>query len=326
MLKSGLCGSMALLFLLLVPFHSALAQQQQPDWATLPFVVRMVDVGATVTDSNGKFVDGLTHEDFEVLDNGVAQPIRYFALDQPSHVLLLIEAGPAVYLLEGGHLTAAFALLAGLSAEDQVAVVKYAEKPEAICDFSADKQMAAGALEHLNFNLGFGALNLSESMGTVLDWMGKTPGKKTLVLLSTGLDTSAPTAATGLLQRLRVGGVRVLAVSLAGEMRTPAAGKKKSTPSKAAVLTAQQFAEADEVLKQLAGTTGGRAYFPANTKEFGAAYAEIVQIVRHEYSLGFSPEELDGKVHRIEVRVMVDDARARGLRVNNRQGYVATRE
>jgi VWFA-related protein len=319
---------------------SAIATYSQQTSASAPEVISVrvnrVNVGVIVTGADGKFVEGLRREDFHLLDNGVEQPVSDFAsVDEPADVLLLIEAGPAVYLLEGGHLHAAYALLAGLSAGDQVAVVKYAEGPEAICGFSADKQVAAGALDHLNFNLGFGALNLSESVATVLDWLDKTPGKKTIVLLSTGVDTSAPAASVELLQRLRVGDARVLAVSLAGEMRTPAASKKKSTPSKAALLTAQQFAEADEELRGLAVATGGRAYFPTNEKEFDAVYAEIAQIVRHEYSLGFSPAQLDGKVHGIEVRVAANAGDTRGVaagsdtngigwRVDHRQGYLAS--
>jgi VWFA-related protein len=284
----------------------------------------MVSVGVVVTDGQGKFVEGLQTEDFHVLDDGVEQPTRYFALDQPSHVLLLIEAGPAVYLLEGGHVHAANALLAGLSAGDEVAVVKYAESPEAICDFNADKQIAAGALEHLNFNLGFGALNLSESLARVLDWLDKTTGKKTVVLLSSGVDTSPPGTTAGLLQRLRVGDVRVLAVSLAGEMRTPVASRKKQRPSSpAATVSAEQFAAADEELRGLSAASGGRVYFPANAKEFDAAYAEIAQIVRHEYSLGFAPVALDGKVHRIQVRMRAQGAEVSGWRVDHRWGYTA---
>jgi VWFA-related protein len=274
----------------------------------------------------------LGHDDFHVFDEGAEQQVSYFALDQPSHVLLLIEAGPAVYLVEGGHLSAAFTLLEGLSVDDQVAVVKYAERPEAVCDFSADKRVAAGALEHLNFNLGFGALNLSASMSRVLDWLEKTQGKKTVVLLSSGVDTSAAEVAGQLLQRLQVGDVRVLAVSLSGELRPTTGAKKKQAPSAAAVLSAQQFAAADEELRGLTTATGGRAYFPVDAKGFAAAFAEIAQIVRHEYVLGFSPAKLDGKVHRIEVRVTVTDAQARGsaagrgatgLRVDHRQGYLA---
>jgi len=48
-------------------------------------------------------------------------------------------------------------------------VVKYAEAPQAILDFTADKQAAAAALEQLSFNLGFGSLNLSSSVSKVLE-------------------------------------------------------------------------------------------------------------------------------------------------------------
>jgi Ca-activated chloride channel family protein len=309
--------------LLILTCPLACSQENPESAGAIRVRVNMVSVGVIVTDGEGRFIEDLQREDFHVLDNGVEQPIRYFSLDQPSHVLLLIEPGPAVFLLEGGHLRAAYSLLAGLSAGDQVAVVKYAEGPQAICDFSADKQVAAAALEHLNFNLGFGALNLSESMARVLDWLDKTPGKKTVVLLSTGVDTSAPVSTAGLLQRLRVEDVRVLSVSSAGEMRTPATSKKKQVSSPAAILSAEQFAAADEELRQLTDATGGRAYFPVDAKGFAAAYAEIAQIVRHEYSLGFSPSVLDGKEHRIEVRVTMDEARERTLRVDHRQAYLA---
>jgi len=340
MVKSLLRCGLFIAGLLSLTCSAAYSQENsQPPPGSLILHVNMVDVGVIVTDTDGKFVEGLHHDDFQVFDDGVDQPIRYFALDQLSHVLLLIEAGPAAYLVEGGHLRAAFALLAGLSAGDQVAVVKYAERPEVISDFSADKQVAGAALEHLNFNLGFGALNLSDSIGGVLDWMDKTQGKKTIVVLSSGVDTSAPAVAENLLQRLRVEDVRVLTVSLAGELR-PAAPSKKKMPSAAAVLSAQQFATADETLRQLAAVTGGRAYFPVDAKGFVAAYAEIAQIVRHEYVLGFAPGELDGKMHRIEVRVTAGGAQAdsmqakvtatdkgrSGLRVDHRQGYVARSE
>jgi len=61
-------------------------------------------VGVIVTDHGGHFVEGLRREDFRAFDNGIEQPlIGFTAIEEPGQVLLLIEAGPAVYLLEGGH-------------------------------------------------------------------------------------------------------------------------------------------------------------------------------------------------------------------------------
>ena len=330
-----------LLFLLFFsPCNAAHPQEPSAPYPAPPgepirLSVNVVTIGTVVTDERGKFVEGLTRENFHIFDNGVEQPLIFFALDRPTHVLLLIEAGPAVYLLQGGHLRAAYALLAGLSPADQVAVAKYAEGAEGVSDFSADKQLAANALGHVNFNVGFGALNLSDGVGAVLEWLEKTPDKKTIVLLSSGVDTSAPAVTEGLLQRLRVSDVRVLAVSLSGELRSrPQKKRKKNAPGAAISFAEEQFAAADEGLRQLAAATGGRAYFPTDEKSFAAAYAEIAQIVRHEYTLGFSPRNLDEEVHAVDVRVTdyppdargfstAPVAKARVLRVDHRQAYVA---
>ena len=204
---------------------SALPTQQQP----IRVSVERVNVGVLVTDSSGKFVEGLRREDFHVLDNGVEQPITDFlAVEEPAQVLMLIEAGPAVYLLESGHLQAAHAFLEGLSRDDRIAVVKYDNAPQGLVDFTADKQAVAATFDDLSFNLGFGSLNLSASLSKVLDWLGAMHGKKTIVLLSTGVDTSSTKQIQDLLQRLRTTDVRIMAVSLIGNLRNPETpGKKK---------------------------------------------------------------------------------------------------
>jgi Ca-activated chloride channel homolog len=328
----------ALLFSLLVLVPCMAPRAQEPPTTSgepIRLNVNVVTIGTVVTDDGGQFVEGLTREDFHVFDNGVEQPLVFFALDRPTHVLLLIEAGPAVYLLQGGHLRAAYALLGGLAPADQVAVAKYAEAAEGVSDFSPDKQLAANALDHVNFNVGFGALNLSESLTTVLDWLEKTPDKKTIVLLSSGVDTSSPAATTALLQRLRVSDIRLLAVSLSGELRSrPSEKGKKKGAAAAPSFAEEQFAAADYELRALAAATGGRAYFPTDEKGFSSAYTEIAQMVRHEYTLGFSPLSLDGQVHGVEVRVTGEpgdarsvstgpNAKARVLRIDHRQAYVA---
>ncbi len=279
------------------------AQQPQP----IRVSVDRVNVGVFVTDPSGKFAEGLQRENFHIFDNGVEQPITGFlSVDEPAQALVLIEAGPAVYLLEGGHLQAAHAFLDGLSPGDRVAVVKYADAPQALIDFTADKEAAAAAFDDLRFNLGFGSLNLSASLSKVLDWLTPVIGKKTIVLLSTGVDTSSTKQIQDLLQRLRTSDVRIMAVSLTGNLRNPAPGPQKKTPPPKAALSAQQFAEADMLLRQIAETTGGLAYFPTSSNQLPAIFAQIAQIVRHEFSLAFAPSAADGAIHSLEVRVSVN--------------------
>jgi hypothetical protein len=78
----------------------------------------------------------------------------------------------------------------------------------------------------------------------------------------------------------------------------------------------------------MAESTGGRAYSPENAKEFDAAYSEIAQLVRHEYSLAFAPPARDGAAHTIEVRVeapknATSNVPAPSYRVDHRQAYLA---
>ena len=311
------------------PSHAQSQQSSPPPHGTIRVRVDRVNVGVTVTDAQGRFVEGLHREDFLVFDNGTRQPLTDFvAVEEPAQVLLLIEAGPAVYLLEGGHLQAAYSLLNGLSTGDRVAVVKYADAPLTIIDFTPDKDAAAAALGELRFNLGFGSLNLSSSLSTVLDWLTKVNGKKTVVLLSTGVDTSPSNEWSVLLQRLKTSDVRILAVSLTGELRSPQSNRKKKTSSDNPASASAQFDEADRLLKWIAEATGGRAYFPRSAKEFSAVYAEIAQLVRHEYSLAFAPAVHDGKIHSIEVRVSPAasaDTSTPNYRVDHRQAYLAPR-
>jgi len=198
----------------------ALPHQSNQSAPDIRVSVDRVNVGVVVTDSSGQFIGGLHREDFHLFDNGFEQPITDFLnVDEPAQVLLLIEAGPAVYLLEGSHLQAVHALLEGLSPGDRVAIARYNAAPEPILDFTPDKPSAAAALDRLHFDLGFGQLNLASSLATALDWLVRLPGKKSLVLLSTGVDTSPPGATQNLLARLESSDVLVLAISLGGELR-----------------------------------------------------------------------------------------------------------
>ncbi len=60
------------------------------------------------------------------------------------------------------------------------------------------------------------------------------------------------------------------------------------------------------LLRQIAQTTGGQAYFPANSNELATVFAHIAQIVRHEFSLAFIPPARDGTIHSLEVRVTTE--------------------
>jgi Ca-activated chloride channel family protein len=298
-------------------------------------------VDVSVLDRAGKFVSGLTQKDFLVLDGGVPQPIVFFApVDAPAQVLVLVETSPAVYLIHTEHLIAAYALLEGLAANDQVALVSYDQAPHAILGFTTDKSVLTAALGQIQYTLGTAQLNFFDSISGVVDWLSPIQGKKALVVLSTGLDSSPPAHWDALAQKLRANDVVIFPVALGGSLRQ-ASGKKKKPPKNARNSGAQtqdssqdpdnpiSFAKADAALRALAKITGGRAYFPASAKEFVPTYREIARALRQQYVVGIVPAQ-DGHFHLLNVEVLDPNGQAAlprsrpvEFRVFAREGYLA---
>jgi VWFA-related protein len=300
-------------------FADAQENAQQPN-QTIHVGVDRVNVGVIVTDSHGSFVEGLHREDFRVFDNGIEQPLTGFAaIEEPAQVFFLIESGPAVLFLGKNHSRVADTLLNNLAPNDRVAIASYSKDPELLLDFTPDKPTARFTLQSLNFTLGFAELNLSTSLASAIDWLAPLPGKKTIVVLSTGVDTSSPEKWQVIQQKLKLTDVRILAVSLSGDFRKPVKGRKLSPQEREdRTFVKQGFAQADQSLRELSQATGGRVYLPRTEKEFDRAYSEIAQLVRHEYSIAFSPPSSDGQVHTIQVKV-----EHFWCRVDHRQAYLA---
>lgn len=314
-LRIGAAGS-----LLFFANNVMLAQDAPVQGPPLRVNVNRVSVGVTVSDSHGRFVHDLRRSDFQIFDNGTEQPIADFLpVEEPAQVLLLIEGGPSVLFFAKGHVLAADRMVASLAPDDRVAIATYTREPESVLDFTTNKIEARQALRGMNFVAGFGELNLFASVAKAVEVLGGIPGKKTIVLLSTGVDSSPNIDWGSLLPKLQTADVRIIAVSLSGDIRKPAK-KKKLTPDEKAqrAKLKEGFAEGDRSLTELSQATGGRVYFVKREKDFAKTYAEIADLLRHEYSLAFAPPALDGKVHELRVEV-----KRSGVKTEHRPAYLA---
>ena len=301
----------------------AFAQEPQKPGAsdtTIRVNTNRVSVGVTVEGAHRHFIKDLRREDFRIYDNGVRQELTGFLpIEEPAQVVLLVESGPAALFLRPSLLQAAETFLSGISSTDRVAIVSYSRDPMLEMDFTADKTEAGQALMSLNFMNGFAQLNLVSSVTTTLDWLGTLSGKKTIVILSSGVDDSVSIDPQLLQQKLHASDVHILAVSTAGALRKPIKRKKLSPAERAERKHVKEgFVVADQLLRQITVATGGHAYFPKNTKEFTDAYAEIAQFVRNEYRLEFVPPSEDGQLHSLKVEV-----RPSSYNLSYRQAYLA---
>jgi VWFA-related protein len=301
----------------------------------------LVKVDASVLDKRGNFVGGLSQNEFRVLDRGAEQPIVAFApVEAPAQVLVMLETSPAVYLIHNEHLAAAYALLDGLAPDDQVALVTYDQAPRALLAFTQQKPALLAALGRLQYTIGMGELNFYDSLSAALDWLAPMAGKRALVLLTTGLDSSPPARWDALVQKLRGSDVVIFPVALGGSLRGDA--NKKSNAKRHALKSNEEetsaspeagsatgFARADHALLSLATMTGGRAYFPASDKDFVPIYREIASALRHQYVLGIVPAH-DGQFHALTVEVLGTKGQSEKhplkkaeYRILAREGYLA---
>ncbi|HUI51813.1 MAG TPA: VWA domain-containing protein [Terriglobales bacterium] len=286
--------------------------QDAPEQTSPPLRVSVdrVNIGVIVTNSKGDFIENLGRDQFEIFDDGVPQPLTAFlSVDDPAQIVLMLECGPAVYFFRDDLIRAADTLLTRLAPADRVAIVCYDSSPDLRLDFTPNKDEARLALRDLNFMMGFGEVNLTSSLFSVLHWLQAVPGKKTIVLVTSGVDSSPPKDPTTLRQKLDASDVRILAVSTAEQMQKPPHQgrfwRSKVPPEqvKARAEVKQVLSQASGSLREISEITGGRVYTPKTSKDFDRAYGEIAEFVRHEYDLEFSPPVHDGKLHTIEVRV-----------------------
>jgi len=141
-----------------------------------------VKLDVSVLDKHGEFAVGLEQNDFRVLDNGIEQPLIFFApVEAPAQILVLIETSPAVYLIETStclpptHCSTAWRRTTKLRS--------YIRSGAAcLASLDADKRALLAALTQVQFTMGIADLNLYDSVSTALDWLEPATGKKRGVL------------------------------------------------------------------------------------------------------------------------------------------------
>jgi VWFA-related protein len=288
----------------------------------------LVFVQVSVEDGNRVFRGDFDRSQFRIFDNGAEQNLAFFnSVDTPAHVAVLLETSPAVYLIQSQHIAAAYALLDGLAPDDLIALATYDRSARVALDFTSDRSAITRTLDSMQYFLGMGDLNFYDAVNFTLAWLEAPLGKKALVVLSTGLDSSSESRWNALQTELEKTDVSAFTVALGGPVRDFKSKKAARAPQ-------ASFQRADTALREIAKTTGGQSYFPVTPDDFVKAYREISTQLRHQYLLAYRPPPHDGRVHSIEVRVLnaqgrvlagtgVTTGSANGFRIFSRQSYLS---
>ncbi len=76
----------------------------------------------------------------------------------------------------------------------------------------------------------------------------------------------------------------------------------------------------DPGLPKIAAATGGGYFELTTANDLAATFTRVADELHHQYALGFTPTQLDGKMHTLQVRVARD-----GAVVRARRSYLAAK-
>jgi Ca-activated chloride channel family protein len=274
---------------------------QQPTFRT---GTRTVALYATVTDSQKRLVPDLTQDHFEIFDNDKPQTIDLFLNEvQPITVVVMLDTSASMTgnlkLLE----QAAEQFLMRLLPKDKGMVGAFNDKIEFFPSaFTSDRDTLIRSLRELDFG---NPTRLYDAVAASMDRFDRIEGRRVVLVFTDGEDTGSRADSGAVLDQARREEVMIYAVGLRSDFFN-GARQVRSKP--------------DSGLKRLAEETGGGYFELERTSDLAPTFTRVAQELHSQYVLGFTPSQLDGKIHRISVRAKA------GMTVRTRRSYLASAE
>jgi len=290
---------------------------------TIRLGTQLVNVLFSVTDNQNRYLGSLVKDDIEVLENGQRQEIFAFRkeFDLPLTLAMLIDvSGSEQYTLPllkdaGGNFVDSV-LRPG---KDTAAVVRFEGEATVVQGLTSNPSRVrrgldelsiivpppspvyGGATPPINGRSRQGRTSLWDSIvATCSDLLASEPGRKTIILLTDGQDTSS---------RLRIGDA--IDEALRAEVVIYSIG-----------IGDPGFGGVNEgALKKLSEATGGQAIFPRRGRDLDQAFIQLEQDLRQQYLLAYEPRNdlSDGTFRKIEIRV----TNQKDAKIRHRRGYYA---
>jgi VWFA-related protein len=296
---------------------------------TLKVNVDVVQLFFNVKDKHGALIPSLTKDNFEVLEDGKPQTIKYFKAesDLPLTLGILIDAsGSQRRVLDMEKEVGGSFLESILRPKDMASVFSFDVDVNQLQDFTGSVSRLKRALNDVKINAGTGACaNLpglgggpipcpsTGPRGTVLydavyvsshDAFAQEVGRKAMILLTDGEDQGS---------RLKI-------------KDAIEAAQKADTICYVLLIADRGFYgfsgySGDSAMKKLTAETGGRVIEVGNKFEkLKQAFDQISQELRSQYNLGYTPTNRarDGSFRKIEIKPKQGD-----YKIQARSGYYA---
>ncbi|MGC0774345.1 MAG: VWA domain-containing protein [Candidatus Acidiferrum sp.] len=285
--------------------NTATPQQQAPQaGVSIAVEVPVVTLDVVATTQNGDILTGLRKENFRITDQGVPQTITNFGpTDAPITMVLLLEFSARGYSYMA-YLAKywAQALFPQLQAKDWIALETFDLKTRLEVDFTQNKQEVLDAINRLYFP-GFHESDVFDAILETVDRLKDVKGKKSIVVMASGVDTFSKHNLDQTMKALRQTDVTVFCIGLGQAYQNAA------DPAGRMVMQQMDFLQAENQLKTFARETGGQAWFPQFDGEMPGVFQSLAAFLRHQYSLSYTPTNgaKDGKFHKVKIELVQPD-------------------
>jgi VWFA-related protein len=279
------------------------ASGQQPQ-TTIRAEVALVNIVFTAMDKNGRPVQGLKADDFQVFENKQAQKIEYFSdlgkgSEIPLTIALLIDtSGSVKNKLEFEKSTAAQFFNEVLRPNKDLAlIIQFDSDVNLVQDFTQNQNDLLNALDSLKAGNST-ALYDAVYLAAEEKLKGET-GRKVMVVITDGEDTSSKLRKEAAIEAAQRNDVLIYGIGVRSE----------------------EFGSNFGVLKKFADETGGAFFSPrAKLAEIQTAFRSIGEEIQGQYSMAYSSSnnKKDGSFRAIDIRCKVG-----GVRIRARKGYYA---
>ncbi|MGB2753177.1 MAG: VWA domain-containing protein [Pyrinomonadaceae bacterium] len=320
------------------------------DGEIIKVTTQLVSIPVRVMDKRGRFIGGLTKENFKVTEDGKEQEIGLFSNEhEPFTVALVIDMSYSTTFKISEIQSAAIAFIDQLRPNDKIMVVSFDGDVHVLCDATNDRQTIYRAIK--STKIAMTGTSLYEAVALVMNKkLRSIQGRKAIILFTDGVDTTSRTSTYNDnvsdsmeldaliypvrydtfadVQNMKNGSVikKPPPIQIPGQDNGGILGtimqSGVGTPSNAGT-SVEEYEKAKEYLDQLAFRTGGRLYEATTLTNLADAYSKIASELREFYSLGYYPNEDRTAGKKTSIKVKVD---REGVVVRTRDGYIVPKQ
>ena len=293
-----------------LPSPSASPTPQHPTGvAEEPVLVNtdLISFNITVTDIYGRFVSGLKKDAFSVYDEKEQQQISFFSDDDaPLSIGIVFDLTGS---MSGEKVKRAKDALShffetSLDRDEYFLITLQSGRAFLTMDRTRDSK---AILEKLTFVQTKGNTAFYDGVYLAAERVQRgTYPKRAVLVISDGQDNNSRYTFNDLRKMLKESDVAIYSIGIEESGNGPLA------------------MEGSGFLDEISGVSGGKAFFPRTDAEMDDIFEQIALELRHQYSIGYKPNEFkpDGRWHRIKVKVTPPRGLPR-LFVRSKEGYFA---